>query len=133
MRKTISVGLPVFIVATALLFFILDPGKHIIFPRCVFYSLSGFYCPGCGSQRAIHNLLHLNIAGVVKNNVLFLPAAVVIVYHYVHPVINRRLGLRLPNILYMKHTPWVILGIVSAFWILRNLSSFSFLSPAVHI
>ena len=133
MRKAISVVLPVFIVAAALLFFILDPAKHIIFPRCVFYSLSGYYCPGCGSQRAIHNLLHLNIAGVVKNNILFLPAAVVIIYHYVHPVMNRRLGLRLPNILYMKHTPWVILGIVSVFWILRNMSCFSFLSPAAHI
>jgi hypothetical protein len=115
----------------AVLFFLLDPEKHIIFPRCVFYSLSGYYCPGCGSQRAIHSLLHLNLFGVVQNNVLFLPAVFAIIYHYIHPFLNKKLNWRLPNIFYMKNTPWVIFGIILLFWLLRNLTvyPFSVLAP----
>jgi hypothetical protein len=121
-KAGLLIGLPLI----AVLFFILDPDQQAIFPRCIFYSLSGYYCPGCGSQRAIHNLLHLNVAGVVHNNVLFLPAVLAVAYHYLHPVLNRKFSWRLPNIFYMKNTPWVIFGIILLFWLLRNLTVFPF-------
>jgi hypothetical protein len=131
MKKVLHAGLLFALTAMAVLFFLLDPEKHIIFPRCVFYSLSGYYCPGCGSQRAIHSLLHLNLFGVVQNNVLFLPAVFAIIYHYIHPFLNKKLNWRLPNIFYMKNTPWVIFGIILLFWLLRNLTlyPFSVLAP----
>ncbi len=31
------------------------------FPRCPFLMLTGWQCPGCGSQRAIHALLNGNL------------------------------------------------------------------------
>lgn len=31
-------------------------------PRCLFKLLTGYDCPGCGSQRAFHALLHGHIA-----------------------------------------------------------------------
>jgi hypothetical protein len=132
MKKIYYAGLLIGLVLAAILFFFLDPNKHVIFPRCVFHSLTGYYCPGCGSQRAIHSLLHLNLSGVVQNNVLFLPAVFAIVYHYIHPFLNKKLNWRLPNILYQKNTPWVIFGIILLFWVLRNLSvyPFSVLAPA---
>jgi hypothetical protein len=109
----------------------LDPSKNQLFPRCAFNALTGYYCPGCGSQRAIHSLLHLNISGVVAHNFLFLPAVLAIIYHYIYPVLNRWLGWRLPNIFYLKNTPWIIFGIILLFWLVRNLSvyPFSVLAP----
>ncbi|WP_372947785.1 DUF2752 domain-containing protein [Mariniphaga sp.] len=131
MKKIIYGGLLIALAALAVLFFVLDPAEHVFFPRCIFHSLSGWYCPGCGSQRAIHSLLHLNITGVVQNNILFLPAVLVIFYHYTHPILNKKLNWRLPNILYLKNTPWVIFGIILLFWVLRNLTvyPFSVLAP----
>jgi len=131
MKKIIQGGLLVVIVGLAVLFFILDPAKHTIFPRCPFNVITGYYCPGCGSQRAIHSLLHLNFAGVAGNNLLFLPALLLVAYHYMHPYLNRFLGWKLPNIFYFKITPWVILGVIVLFWILRNLPyyPFSVLAP----
>lgn len=126
MKKLLKGGLLLGILAAAALFFLLDPGKHKIFPRCIFYSISGYYCPGCGSQRAIHNLLHLDLAGVVSNNLLFLPAILAIVYHYLHPLLNRKLNWKLPNIFYLKDTPWIIFGIIVVFWVLRNVSFYPF-------
>jgi hypothetical protein len=131
MKKIYTAGLLIGMLLIAVLFFILDPNEQVIFPRCIFYSLSGDYCPGCGSQRAIHNLLHLNFSGVVQNNILFLPAVLAIIYHYLYPTLNRLFNWRLPNIFYMKNTPWIIFGIILLFWLLRNLPfyPFSVLAP----
>lgn len=40
------------------------------FPHCPFLSLTGFLCPGCGSQRAMHDLLHLRVAAAYEHNAL---------------------------------------------------------------
>ncbi|MBN2636352.1 MAG: DUF2752 domain-containing protein [Prolixibacteraceae bacterium] len=125
-NKIINCGLLIVIMGLAVLFFVLDPAKYSIFPRCTFNSLTGYYCPGCGSQRAIHSLLHFDIAGVVHYNFLFLPAIFLIIYHYLRPVFNRIFDWKLPNIFYFKNTPWIILGVVVVFWISRNIPVFPF-------
>jgi hypothetical protein len=119
------------ILGVAVVFFVLDPTKHSIFPKCMFHSLTGAYCPGCGSQRALHSLLHFDIAGVVSYNFLFLPAALLLLYHYIHPVLNNYFKWKLPNLFYLKSTPWVIFAVVILFWIFRNLPwyPFSVLAP----
>jgi hypothetical protein len=126
MKKIKNGGLLIGIPALAVLFFFINPGEHQIFPQCIFYSLTGYHCPGCGSQRAIHNLLHLNIPGVVHHNILFIPALLAIAYHYLHSVLNQKFQLKLPNLFYMKNFPWIVLGFVLAFWVLRNLPVFPF-------
>ena len=131
MKKILNIGLLIVIIGLAALFFLLNPSEHEIFPRCLFNSLTGYYCPGCGSQRAIHNLLHLDIAGVVGNNFLFLPAALLLLYHYLRPPLNNKFNWKLPNIFYFKNTPWIIFIVVVVFWGLRNLPwyPFSILAP----
>lgn len=131
MKKVINIGLLLVIVGVAVLFFVLDPNKHEIFPKCLFHSLTGGYCPGCGSQRALHSLLHFNVTGVIGYNFLFIPGGLLIVYHYIHPLLNRIFSWNLPNLFYMKYTPWVIFAVVILFWIARNLPwyPFSILAP----
>lgn len=131
MKKIINIGLLVAFTGLAILFFVLNPAEHQIFPRCVFNALTGYYCPGCGSQRAIHSLLHLDLAGVVSYNILFIPAFLLLSYHYSFRVINNIFNSKLPNIFYFKSTPWIIFGVVVVFFILRNLPiyPFSILAP----
>ena len=126
MKKILNGILLLIVFGVAVLFFILDPRQHEIFPKCAFHSITGAYCPGCGSQRALHSLLHLDFAGVVSYNFLFLPAALLILYHYSHAIFNRWFGWKLPNLFYMKYTPWVILVVVILFWIARNLPWYPF-------
>lgn len=126
MKKIIKLGLLLGIIGVAVLFFVLDPNKHELFPRCLFHSLTGAHCPGCGSQRALHSLLHFDIVGVVSYNFLFLPAGLLILYHYVHPLLNHAFSWKLPNLFYMKYTPWVVFIVVILFWIARNLPWFPF-------
>jgi hypothetical protein len=46
--------------ATAILFFF-DPATAGFYPPCLFRTFLGFQCPGCGSLRAVHQLLHGNL------------------------------------------------------------------------
>ena len=63
------------LLAVALLgiYFLLDPEQHF-FPKCPFLWLTGWKCPGCGSQRAVHQLLHGNIPEALQLNFLFVVA-----------------------------------------------------------
>jgi hypothetical protein len=127
MKRILKIGLLIGYTGLAVLFFVLDPVEHEIFPRCLFHSVTGYYCPGCGSQRAFHSLLHLDFVGVVSQNFLFIPAFLLIFYHYLHSIFNWKL----PNILYFRSTPWIIFAVVIIFWVLRNLHfyPFSVLAP----
>lgn len=53
----------------AVLLFLFDPEKGG-FLTCPFRSLSGLLCPGCGSQRALHDILHLRIQAAFDHNAL---------------------------------------------------------------
>jgi hypothetical protein len=54
-------ALAVFLFAGVLLFFF-DPATSSFYPPCLFRTFLGTQCPGCGSLRAAHQLLHGNIA-----------------------------------------------------------------------
>ena len=112
-----------FFVATALfILFYIDPNVYPFFPKCPFLVLTGFECPGCGSQRAIHQLLHFNIAGAFRHNpliVLYLPYVLLGIYlEYLGG--NKRLP-RIRNILYGKNAAITILVSIILFWIGRNI------------
>ena len=43
-----------------------DASSHA--PRCILRAVSGYDCPGCGSQRAFHAMLNGNIAEAWNHN-----------------------------------------------------------------
>ena len=53
-----------------------DTTSGVPFPKCLFFSLTGLQCPGCGSQRALHSLLHLDLVAALRYN-----AYMVFLYH----------------------------------------------------
>lgn len=63
------------VVATAALgalYYLVDPAESAWMPRCWFHYFTGLDCPGCGSQRMIHALLHGDIAAAWRANALLL-------------------------------------------------------------
>jgi hypothetical protein len=47
------------------------PTEYSFYPRCPIYLTTHWLCPGCGSTRALHALLHLDIQGALHYNALF--------------------------------------------------------------
>ncbi len=52
----------------AVIYFNFDPATSIWFPKCPVKIITGFDCPGCGSQRLFHGLLHGDFRGAWKAN-----------------------------------------------------------------
>ncbi len=88
-------------------------------PRCVFKSLTGYDCPGCGSQRAIHALLNGDFETAWHYNPFMfalVPVGVVYALLEIFPERHKRLrGL-------MMHPATIITLCLSiiAWWIFRN-------------
>ncbi len=50
------------------------PGQSGFYPLCLFHSLTGLSCPGCGATRALHFLLHGEWAVAFRCNALLVIA-----------------------------------------------------------
>src|SRR5690242_11286080 len=51
--------------------FYFDPSRYHFYPLCIFHQTTGWLCPGCGSLRACHQLLHGNLSAAFYLNPLF--------------------------------------------------------------
>ena len=100
---------------------VFDPLKSSFFPSCPFKSVTGLDCPGCGSQRAIHELLHLNFKKAFEYNallVLSIPYLLLLMVFNFKSVKQR--FPKLERILLGWKSVWIILIIVIVFFIFRN-------------
>lgn len=52
--------------------YFLDPLQYRFMPKCVFKLITGYDCPGCGFQRAVHALLHGRISEAIHYNLFLL-------------------------------------------------------------
>lgn len=108
-----------------------NPAGSLLYLPCPFHMLTGFYCPGCGSLRAFHHLLHGHLTTAFWLNplmVLSLPFLGYSFLSYFMLGIGRRPR---PNIFVPASCIWVYLGVVLLFWGMRNISAypFSLLAP----
>ena len=114
-----AAAIAVIAVLGIIVYFCLDPARTP-FPRCPFKMLTGLSCPGCGTQRAIHQLLHLNFAEALKYNAslaLLLPVLALL-------GLAELLGDKAPGLRRIAHSPvlsWSILALISAWFVLRNV------------
>lgn len=124
-------GMLLLFIALVFLYFFVNPSSSSYFPKCIFYSSTGYYCPGCGSQRATHHLLHFNLKGVIEQNVLFLLGVIAFVYYVFITVSNTFFNTNYKNILTKRLSIWIILIIITLFTVLKNIPSspFNWLAP----
>ncbi|MFV2197872.1 DUF2752 domain-containing protein [Nocardiopsis sp. LOL_012] len=112
----------------ALLHFV-DPGEPGNYPTCPWLALTGTYCPGCGSMRAVALLTHLDITAAISMNPLLFLLAPFLVWTYAGWFAR---AVR-PSQAVPEPTPtwflWAVVVAVFAHWILRNLPWFAFLAP----
>lgn len=104
------------------IYFVVDPMKYALFPECPFYALTGLYCPGCGTQRAIHAILHGQVFEALGYNLLACMALPFILYSAAIMLLNTFYKKKITqNLFYKTWFIHIILLFVVLFWILRNL------------
>lgn len=121
-KLVLLIGLGVLSVLAVLLYFSFNPEKGLFFPKCPSYQYLGIYCSGCGSQRAIHDLLHFRFGEAISHNLLLIPALFVLVQHGLVKV----KVLKTKSFLNYRYAPIIVLIIVLLFMFLRNLRMYPF-------
>lgn len=114
--------------AGATYLFLFEPGKSGFFLLCPFRTLTGLTCPGCGSTRCLHRLLHGDLVGAFEFNpllILSLPFLLYALMRYTNAAIRER-PLK-GNQLNAKYI-WLLFGVIMFFWIYRNTPFYPFVS-----
>ena len=124
--KLKNIGLLILCIGLVILYFFINPSEVDFLPKCPLYVTTGIYCPGCGSQRATHELLQLNILSVLQQNVLYFLGLFIIVYHLIIKGLNKFFGKNIYNYIYHPKTPIIILVIILIYWVLRNIPYYPF-------
>jgi len=108
-------------VAAAIVLFACDPSRVPIYPVCLFHRLTGLNCPGCGSLRAMHQLLHGNFVAALHLNALLVVSLPL--FAWVGFRVYRQTTIGAPKIPVKPLWLWTYVGVALAFGILRELPS----------
>jgi hypothetical protein len=118
--------------ASAVVLHAVDPSEATSFPVCPFYALTGLYCPGCGTLRCLHALLHSDLRAAVDYNVLTVLFVPMLVVAWLSVGLAGILGRQHPHDWSAPRWTGVAFGVAfGLFWILRNLplEPFSWMAP----
>lgn len=97
-----------------------DPTRVAFIPPCPVYKITGYYCPGCGSLRALHRLFHGDVTGALAMNPLMVVSL---------PFIGALLFK--PAWSYKKWVPWFCFYTLILYGVIRNIPAapFTWLAP----
>jgi len=70
--KIMSIAFPAIVIALAYLYYYVNPGVSRFPIQCPWRVLTGTLCPACGSQRALHALVHGQLAQAWSYNYFFI-------------------------------------------------------------
>ncbi len=94
--------------------------KESHFAVCITKAVTGYDCPGCGGQRAFHELLHGNFIEAARLNLFIYFFAPLLLFIFLK-VTLKPFGINLPDII--LSTKWLvaILMAMLIFTVLRNV------------
>ncbi len=103
------------------LYFLYSPSGSVWFPKCPAKLLTGYDCPGCGFQRAIHAALHGHFAEALRYNFFLAVGIPYLLAAMVGSWGNGRAAIWLRRHLLSPLMLWIYIGLFFAWWIIRNI------------
>jgi hypothetical protein len=110
----------------SLVLYFFDPARFGFYPRCPLHEFTGLACPGCGALRAVHQLLHGRIWAAFKFNPLLVSVLPFVLWQMGKRVVRDWQGLPTQDLFRDPRSPWLALGALIGFAVLRNLPFFPF-------
>jgi hypothetical protein len=127
-RRSTLAGIWLLLIAGAAYLFLFEPGRTGFFPVCLFRLVTGLTCPGCGTTRALHQILHGHFQNAFMLNPLLLMAIPFLVFAFVRfNLMVLRGGTPRKNALPAPYI-YALFFIVVGFWIFRNTPFYPFVS-----
>ncbi len=107
--------------AGAGLLYFVDPRVPGTYPPCLFLFFTGCYCPGCGTLRALHRLLHGDLRGALAYNTLTVVTLALLSAVGAYGAARTLGRSSLPRFNVSHRVAWGALVVIVLFWTLRNL------------
>lgn len=108
---------------------VVDPNEPGHYPTCPWLMLTGTWCPGCGTLRALHDLTRADLGGALDRNPVTVVAAAGLLVWFVAWTRRSWTGRR-PTTMAPAGPVYALFWGVLAFWVLRNVPGWTWLSPA---
>ncbi|GLU45926.1 DUF2752 domain-containing protein [Nocardiopsis ansamitocini] len=116
--------------AAAVMVHFIDPNEPGNYPTCPWLMLTGTFCPGCGTTRAVAALTHLDVLGAAQMNIFAVAVVPFVAFWYIkwlyqsfRPPKATRTTMASPVWLYL------LLAAILLYWLVRNLPFGAFLAP----
>jgi hypothetical protein len=106
--------------------YLLDPETSDLYPPCPFLALTGFYCPGCGTLRALHQLTRGHPLAALDLNPLMMLLLPFIVFFFASQALLAVTGRPLRTFFVRPAVIWTLLGVILLYWLLRNIPAYPF-------
>lgn len=106
--------------------YLFDPSDSGLYPLCPFRVMTGMWCPGCGTTRAMSRLLHGRVADAFALNALAVVMVPLAIYAYASSVLFVARGKALPRVTISGAWLWALGLTVIAFGVLRNVPAYPF-------
>jgi len=103
-----------------------DPATSGVFPSCPLHYLTGWYCPGCGSLRALHQLLHGNLSAAWALNPLTVLLLPFLAYGIASYAMFELRGQHLPRLFLPAVWIRALCAVIILFGIARNIPFYPF-------
>lgn len=122
-RHKMALLFPVILVMAGIIYFVFDPTKtNLPFPKCPMKFITGYDCPSCGVQRAMHCLLHGEFLNALHYNyfmIFSIPLLILVIlaswYNFNH------IFDRLYKLVCNKFVLFTYIVLYFAWWIIRNI------------
>lgn len=121
-RNVLIIVMVAAIVATMILYYRFNPADCVWMPKCPSKFISGYDCPACGSQRALHAVLHGRLGEAWHLNpfiCIALPFVAAVIWS-TFPRLRGSATVR--RITHSRMAARIYIAAFFAWWILRNTS-----------
>ena len=120
--KIMPYAFPVILVLLGIIYYFVSPTANGHPVQCPWRLLTGNLCPACGSQRALHALMHGHALEALRYNYFFILsipyalAAVLVSWYNVNHSLDW-----LKRLDFHRFVLFAYVGLFFAWWIIRNL------------
>ena len=127
-RRVTVAGLWLLLGLGAVYLYIFEPGRTGFFPGCPFRFFTGLTCPGCGTTRALHQLVHGHLEAAFFLNPLLVVSLPLMFFAFArHSAFVFAQKTPRPNALPAAYI-YALFFVVLSFWIFRNTPFYPFAS-----
>ncbi|MFF2553159.1 DUF2752 domain-containing protein [Nocardia sp. NPDC058058] len=134
--RWLSAGLPLLggaaVAGGLVLLHFRDPHESGSYGLCPFKEVTGYWCPGCGGLRGLHNLTDGRVLDAIHSNILLVPLLLGFLAWWVTWLVSGFRGRTspppLPRVL-PRTALWVTLAFLVLYTVVRNTPWGSWLAP----